>query len=78
MFKLFKRNPMKGFGLKAKEMKKYNLFCSLQYGDMQYIIEEAKRLNKYCRKNKLMDRTFYVHPCAGMPSMGLLMMARRS
>ena len=72
-----KRNPFKKYGLKSKEFKNYHIFCSLQYGDMQYIIGEAKRLNKYCRKNRMMDRTFYVHPCAGMTNMGLLMMARK-
>lgn len=73
----FLTKKVNNFGLRAKNVKEYHTFCSLQYGDLNDITKEAKRLNHYCRKNKMYDRHFYVQMCSGMPDMGILLMARK-
>lgn len=73
MFNKFK-NPLKKYGLSKKDRKTNYIYSTLQFGETDEMMREAKRLNRVARK--LGDRKYFVWPVAGPLGHAVLVVGR--
>lgn len=73
---LFKRNPLKKFGLKRGQLQDNYIYSTLEFGTTDEMLREAKRLNKVARK--LGDRKYFVWPVAGPLGHAVLIVGRKA